>query len=90
MWVMWIFNLIVLFKSKEICNCDGFDHRPITEQNIINDVYTHMKKYELLKKLRNSNIGDNDKLRLIYASRFCDELNLNIVTGSNYTKGLKW
>jgi hypothetical protein len=49
-----------------------------------------MDKKALLNILEKENMLDQDKLRMIYAAHFFDELNPNKIRAGNITKGLRW
>jgi hypothetical protein len=68
--------------------------RPINCQNVtetsVQEIKLMMDKLDLLKVLENEYVAEHDKMRLIYASHFLDELNPHIIRAANLTKGLRW
>jgi hypothetical protein len=70
---------------------NGSDQRPKTDNDTqLYEIKVIMDKYDLLKVLQDNNIIEQEKLRLIYASHFLDEINPYIIKPPNLTKGLKW
>jgi len=72
-------------------NIDGYDNRQLTEN--VTDILViraHFIKRDLIRRLKDVNIVDQEKTKMIYASHLLDDLNPNILRGPNYTKGLRW
>jgi len=61
----------------------------VTETSV-QEIKMFMDKKALLNVLENENMLAEDKLRLIYAAHFLDELNPNKIRAGNITKGLRW
>jgi len=67
----------------------GYDYRPINETSVnLYKIKTNFDKLKLLKQLQSDNVTNENKLQLIYSSHLLDELNANLITAPNYTKGL--
>jgi hypothetical protein len=91
-------------KDKIVGKLDGYDQRPINCQRYtfdqryiknvtetsVQEIKTFMDKKALLNVLEKENMLAEDKLRLIYAAHFLDELNPNKIRAGNITKGLRW
>jgi hypothetical protein len=89
-------------KDKIVGKLDGYDQRytfdqksyqmPISNvtETSVQEIKTFMDKKALLNVLEKENMLAEDKLRLIYAAHFLDELNPNKIRAGNITKGLRW
>jgi hypothetical protein len=87
-------------KDKIVGKLDGFDQRytersyqmPISNvtETSVQEIKMFMDKKALLNILEKENMLDQDKLRMIYAAHFFDELNPNKIRAGNITKGLRW
>jgi 3-methyladenine DNA glycosylase AlkC len=74
-----------------LCKKEGYDNRQITENvTHISIIRAHFIKRDLIKRLKDINIVDQEKIREIFASHLLDELNPNIIRGPNHMKGLRW
>jgi hypothetical protein len=86
----------VTFKIfNELNNRPGYDERPLSTRSVKNDtdiglLRLYRNKYDLIKALEREDLVELDKLRLIYASHFFDELNPYIIRAPNFTRGLRW
>ena len=91
-------------KDKIVGKLDGYDQRYTFDQRPINcqmpiknvtetsvqEIKMFMDKKALLNVLEKENMLVQDKLRLIYAAHFLDDLNPNTIRAGNITKGLRW
>jgi len=74
-----------------LCKKEGYDNRNIAENvTEISIIRAHFIKKELINRLKDINIIDQEKFKMIYASHLLDELNPNIIRGPNHMKGLRW
>ena len=74
-----------------LCKKEGHDNRQISENvTHISVIHTYFIKKDLIKRLKDTNIDDQEKIREILASHLLDELNPNIIRGPNYTRGMRW
>jgi len=82
------------YKNKS--NSSGADERPLdiiqSLENVTNiaEIIEVFKKNKLLKTLEDNNITNEQKIDILFLSRFVDELNPNVIKAPNLTKGLKW
>jgi hypothetical protein len=75
-------------KNKNIAGYDNrFEKKNDTDIGLLR---LYRNKYDLLKILERDDIVEQEKLRLIYASHFLDDMNPYVIKGPNFTKGLKW
>jgi len=85
-----------LFNSNKLKNeFNGYDQRFSNETgpidfDVLYEFNRNYEKIKLLEKLRSTNVNQYDKLKLIYNSRFLDDLNTNVIKAPNLTKGLKF
>jgi len=70
---------------------EGYDNRNIAENvTDISIIRAHFIKKNLISRLKDDSISDQEKVKMIYNSELVDGLNPNILRGPKPMRGLIW